>query len=209
MGRWYFDKKDTVENCRSVSISFLRKNGYFGCSWPQWIVWTNRDGEQTAGMAVSVHTAQDETCVSLSYTMTDHNTGEATVFDDKVQLVTAPCHFGGVRWWFICPLAANGVYCGRWVGILYRAPQADYCGCRHCHNLSYDSRNESRRGHIACMGHYLALDRQMEKLREQISHWTYRGIPTRKARRLHILEARMVAYSRTHLDFLNDGPGPT
>ncbi len=26
MGRYYYDKKDTVEDCRSVSISFLRKH---------------------------------------------------------------------------------------------------------------------------------------------------------------------------------------
>jgi len=29
--------------------------------------------------------------------------------------------------------------------------------------------------------------------------WTYRGMPTRKARRLHALEARLDAYGETHL----------
>ena len=28
MGRYYWDKKDTVEDCKSVSISFLKKHGY-------------------------------------------------------------------------------------------------------------------------------------------------------------------------------------
>jgi hypothetical protein len=45
----------------------------------------------------------------------------------------------------------------------------------------------------------MALDRQMEKLREKTSRRTYRGVPTRKARRLQILEARLNAYGRTHL----------
>jgi hypothetical protein len=49
------------------------------------------------------------------------------------------------------------------------------------------------------MGHYMALDRQMEKLREKTNRWTYRGRPTRKARRLQILEARLEDYGRTHL----------
>ncbi len=76
--------------------------------------------------------------------MTEGNTGKETHFDYRVQLVTTSCHLGGVRWWFIRPLTKNGVYCGRRVGVLYRAPRADYYGCRHCYDLSYESRNERR-----------------------------------------------------------------
>jgi len=199
MGRWYCDKKRTVEGCKSISMSFLRKNGYFASSWPQGIVWTNRLGEETASMTVMMHTVQDENYIRLMYTMTDRNTGKETHCDYKVQLETTPCHFGGLRWWFICPLSVNGVRCGRRVSVLCRAPRADYYGCRHCYNLSYESRNEPRHGRFAYMGHYMALDRQMEKLREQTNRWTYRGRPTRKARRLQILEARLEDYGRTHL----------
>jgi hypothetical protein len=30
-----------------------------------------------------------------------------------VRLVTTPCHLGGVRWWFTCPLSRNGAACRR------------------------------------------------------------------------------------------------
>ncbi len=93
-------------------------------------------------------------------------------------------------------LSRHGVYCGRRVGVLYRAPWADYYGCRHCYNLSYESRNESRHGRLAFIGHVLTLARRVKKLREQRRRWTYRGMPTRKAQRLHILEARLDACSR-------------
>jgi len=32
--------------------------------------------------------------------MTDRNIGKETHVDDQVELVTTPCHRGGVRWWF-------------------------------------------------------------------------------------------------------------
>jgi hypothetical protein len=180
-------------------MPFLRRNGYFDRPGPQSIVWKNRFGEQTASMTVMVHTSGGENYLRLCYTMTDRDTGKETHFDYKVQLEATPCHFGGARWWFICPLSRNGVHCGRRVSVLYRAPRADYYGCRHCYNLSYESRNESRHGRLACMGRYMALDRQMERRREHMSRWTYRGRSTRNARRLLILENRLAVYGRTHL----------
>jgi hypothetical protein len=199
MGRWHFDKKDTVEDCRSIGISFLRKFGYLSGFQSGRIVWTNCDGEETASMGAIASTSDGEGYVRLSYTMTNRNTGKETSFDYKVELVTTPCNLGGVRWWFICPLSRNGVYCGRRVGVLYRAPGADYYGCRHCYNLSYESRNERRHGRIAYMGHFLTLSTRLKKLLEQTNRWTYRGMPTWKAQRLYALKARLDAYGETHL----------
>lgn len=198
MGRWYCDKKRTVENCKSISVSFLRKNGYFASPWPQGIVWTNRLGKETASMTVSVHTSDDENYIRLIYTMTDRDTGKEAHFDYRVQLVTTPCNLGGVRWWFICPLSTNGVYCGRRVAKLYRAPRANYYGCRHCYNLSYESRNERRGGRLGFLGHCLTLSERVEKLRKQTKRWTYDGVPTRRARQLQALESRLNAYGKAY-----------
>ncbi len=199
MGRWYSDKKDTVEDCRTVSIAFLRKYDYF-CGWRSGTIsWTNWYGEKTASIGVTVCTADGENYAQFQYTHTQRSTGEKTECDYRVQLVTTPCHLGGVRWWFICPLSRNGAPCGRRVGTLYCPPGGKYYGCRHCYNLSYESRNEARHGRFAYMNRYMTLDRRMEKLREQTNRRTYRGQPTRKARRLQILETRLYAYGETHL----------
>jgi hypothetical protein len=199
MGRYYYDKKDTVEDCRSVSIAFLRKYDYF-CGYRSGVIsWKNYYGEEAGSIGVTVSTMDGENYARFQYTHTCRSTAEKTECDYRVPLVTTPCHLGGVRWWFICPLTRNGAYCGRRVGKLFLPPGGRYYGCRHCYDLSYESRNESRHGRFACMGRYLTLDRQMEKAREQMSRWTYRGQPTRKARRLHVLEARMDAYGRAHL----------
>lgn len=199
MGRWYFDKKDTVEDCRSVSIAFLKKHDYFCGYRSGTISWTNWQGEQTASIGVTVCTTDGENYVRFQYTNTRRSTGEKTECDYKVRLVTTPCHLGGVRRWFICPLSHNGVPCGRRVGKLYCPPGSMYYGCRHCYNLSYESRNESHRGRFAHMSHFLTLDKRREKLLKEMKRWTYRGKPTRKARRLDALEIRIEAYGQNHL----------
>ena len=190
MGRYYYDKKDTVEACRSVSILFLRKHDYFcGCR-SGGIAWKNFYGEETSSIGIVVSTLDDDNYVRFQYTTTDRNTGEKTKYDYKVQLTTTPCNLGGVRYWFICPLSKKGVYCGRRVAKLYKAPGASYFGCRHCYNLSYESRNETRSGMFGAFGGVLRVERQMEELRSQINRWTYQGRPTRKVRKLNRLERK-------------------
>jgi len=129
--------------------------------------------------------------VKFNYTVTDRNTGEKTDYDYKVQLTTTPCNLGGVRYWFICPLSKNGVYCGRRVAKLYCAPGTNYYGCRHCYNLSYERRNESRHGKFGVLGAFLKVDRQIKELNKSIKRWTWSGRPTRKVRKLQALEQKM------------------
>ena len=62
-----------------------------------------------------------------------------------VRLQTTALHWGGLRWWFTCPLGVNGKACGRRVQKLYLPHAGQYFGCRHCYHLSYDSRNEDAR----------------------------------------------------------------
>ena len=202
MGSYYGSKKDTVEDCRSVSISFLKKHDYFCGFRSGGIVWKNCYGEETSSISVTVSTMYGDTYVRFQYTSTDRHSMEKTDYDYKVWLTTTPCYFGGVRYWFICPLNKNGVYCGRRVGVLYKAPGASYFGCRHCYNLSYDSQNETRSGMFGAFGGVLRTDRKIEELQSQIKRWTWRGRPTRKVRRLEKLErqeSRHLALSRPYL----------
>ena len=73
----------------------------------------------------------------VKYTIT--RTGEQ--FDYPIYLRTTVPPYGGLKWWFICPFA-----CGRRVRKLYLPPGAKCYECRHCHNLSYVSRNDGKYG---------------------------------------------------------------
>ena len=194
MGRYYFDKKDTVEDCRSVSISFLKKGDYFCGYRSGGIVWKNCYGEETSSIGVAVSTMDGDNYVRFQYTTTDRNTGEKTEYDYKVRLTTTRCNFGGVRYWFVCPLTRDSVYCGRRVAKLYKAPGGKYFGCRYCYNLSYESRNESRLGRFGQLGYLLKAERQIKELKAQIKRHFYNGKPTKKLRRLLMMQNRLNAY---------------
>jgi hypothetical protein len=180
MGRYYRDKKDTVEDCRSVSISFLRKHDYF-CGYRTGRIYrTNSLGEETGSIGIIVDVTE-EPHVRFKYTLTDRYSGEKTEYDYSVRLTTTTCNYGGLRYWFMCPLSKNGIYCGRRVAKLYEPPAAVYFGCRHCHNLSYESRNEPRLARFGGIGYPLKAETQFEDLYEQIKRWNYRGKPTKES----------------------------
>ena len=90
--------------------------------------------------------------------------------------------------------AKKSVFCGQRVAKLYKAPGANYFGCRHCYDLTYESRNESRLGRIGQLGYFLNAERQIEELRAKIKRDFYAGKPTKKFRRLLKMQNRLNAY---------------
>ena len=193
MGRYYVDAKTTVEQATQLSIFKLKEFGLLHGYAATTLTWTRRlSGKQNSvGIIVNI---EDEPYVEVNYTITDRNAGEKTDYDYKICLTTTPCHFGGVRYWFICLLSKNGVYCGRRTGTLYLASGGKYFGCRHCYELSYESRNECRLGRFGSIGYPLVAERKIGELYRQIKRWTWQGKPTRKVRTLKALEAKMDTY---------------
>ena len=192
MTRYYWNKKDTVEECRDIGISWLKEHGYFCGYRSGTVVWKSSDDEEVGSIGIDVSVMDGDNYARFHYTITELSTGEKTKYDYKVTLTTTPCHFGGVRYWFICPLSKNGVYCGRRVAKLYRAPNADYYGCRHCYNLSYESRNQARSGMFGHLRHLIRAEEQCEKLSSETKRWTYRGRLTKKARKLLALQQSLM-----------------
>lgn len=192
MGRYYWDKKNTAEDCTSLSISKLKEFDLLTGCCSTTLTWTRSlsGHKSSVGLIVDI---LNEPHIKLNYTITDRD-GNKTDYDYKVALTTTQRNFSGKRYWFICPLSVNGVFCGRRVGRLYLSPGGNYFGCRHCYNLSYESRNESRLGRIGQLGYLLKVDKQYEDLRDTVKRWTYKGRPTKKARKLHALEAKLNAY---------------
>ena len=195
MGRYYFDAKTTVEEATQLSIFKLKEFGLLRGFAATTLTWTRRLSGHKSSIGILVNTG--ELYVKVNYTVTDRNTGDRTDYDYRISLTTTPCHFGGVRYWFICPLIKNGVYCGRRTGTLYLASGGNYFGCRHCYDLSYESRNESRLGRFGSIGYPLVAERKIDELYSQIKRWRWRGKPTKKARKLQALEAKLNAYQNS------------
>ena len=118
--------KTKVDGLKSVDLRVLRRAGALlvGCvSVIQWF----RQGHYLGEFQVTAATDQ----LTISYS-TQHNVTQI------VKLTYTPCHFGSQRPWMACPRCSSRVM------LLYVA--ATGLGCRHCFNLTYQSRNE---GHVA------------------------------------------------------------
>ena len=65
--------------------------------------------------------------------------------DYTVRMVPAVPHYGGTRWYFLCPLVVNGKACLRRVSKLFLPHGGLYFGCRTCYGLAYTSSQESHK----------------------------------------------------------------
>jgi hypothetical protein len=131
MARWYYDKRDTVEDCRVLAVGNLRRRGALRAGMVGASYWYR--GEQRTG---SIGWYCDGTALWLDYTVTPRAGGEKIAFHYPVQLVRTPQPFGGERVWFTCPS------CQQSVVKLYLAPAMHEFWCRRCLGLSYRSRQE-------------------------------------------------------------------
>lgn len=164
-----------------LSIFWLKKNGYFSIKngWETGgIKWTYGLNGNENSINFTIYTNPDEgDYIELRYTQTNRETDGKEDLDYKVKLTTTPCNYGGVRYWFVCPLIKNGEYCGKRVGVLYGIGK--YFGCRHCGNLAYASqfRGGNFRGGSVCLP-------DLERAEKEIKRYYYNGKETRKYRRL-------------------------
>ena len=142
MGWWSYSDRRTVEECKSITTKFLNGHSYFDGGIRRGSMNWSRNGEQTGDINFVVSTAKGDEFIRFRYTVTDRYSGEKTEVDYKARLDSTPCHFGGRRWWFICPLIVSGRACNRRVGALYSGDGV-YFGCRHCHDLTYQSSKQS------------------------------------------------------------------
>jgi hypothetical protein len=132
MGRWGGYGRRTVEQTRSVDIDELRRAGYVGKPRATW--WVHRQRLYRAGIRPS---NWQDTSITLD--------------GQSLRVVRMPWHFGGQRVHFLCA-------CGRTVRNLY-APRGHPWRCRHCYQLTYATRQASRR-------HRLLIKAQ--KIRERL-----------------------------------------
>jgi len=142
--RFTYSRKTTVEDCRVLSAARLMRLGMLRSNlhWPGSVTWTNTaTGEKVSSIGFDADTGDDSGSARLHYT----RTGDGEAVDYRVSLTTTALPWGGRRWWFICPLTVGGRYCGRRVGKLYLPPGGRYFGCRHCHDLTYTSCQESHK----------------------------------------------------------------
>lgn len=104
--------------------------------------WT-RDGVATG----NIHVVVEAGAVRLIYSIRDH-ADQWRDASQTVTIATTPCHYGGSRPWFTCPIC-----CDR-AGVLYL--RAGRFACRRCNRIAYQSQSGSERDRICKRYHRLA-----------------------------------------------------
>lgn len=145
-GRAVLDRKAKVNEAFWLDAAQLRLTGLFektcgdniALSWKQ-------EQETVASIGCKLYPQPGGlTVLQLSYAVSQRSSGERQSLNYAVRTVVTPCHFGGVRHWFICPLSKNGKACNRRCRILYLPHGGTYFGCRECYELTYESRQRHR-----------------------------------------------------------------
>lgn len=173
--------KAEADSLNKLDIHWLRREGVLeNHSWKsRTITWTHRPSDRQSSISIEASlTEEDGDYVRLTYNVTDRVDDSKEKIDYKVLLTSTPCHLGGVRYWFTCPLIANRGYCGRRVAKLYFLGK--YFGCRHCHQLTYESRKLS--GMWKAVGSVISLPEIDERLHKIRTHY-YAGKMTKRYRR--------------------------
>ncbi len=135
-GGWHrFDKKTTTDECQSIDVRYLHRNGLLQPGHSFSLRWSQA-GKQIGSIGGVAH--EDDDRVTFFYRHRSGGSGgDWEDVRETVALEWTACDFGGERPWFVCP----GARCGRRVAVLYGPGR--YFLCRHCYDLVYESQREN------------------------------------------------------------------
>lgn len=141
-GSWYrHSKKTTLEETKRIDVRYLHQHGYLTDHCRGTLSW-QRNGEPSG--LINYEHCNGTIILSYRYKF---NGGEWENVKQVIQVLTTPCHYGGVRKWLECPL------CKRRVGIL--SGNGKYFACRHCYKLPYASQREGKYDRLISAKHKL------------------------------------------------------
>jgi len=140
-------------------------------SWKwNWNIWVEVDKWET-NWFLRVH-----------FTQTSHD-WEKKYLDYKIPLVSTPCNYWGIRWWFLCPCKWNRC------SILYKQNNWIFAS-RKTLDLCYPEQKESKRSRY--MGYLMWRPfNNMYLLKDKIKYQFRNWKPTRKMRRFLKLHSQM------------------
>jgi hypothetical protein len=136
---WRKPKKAVVEGRETLDINRWKREGILksGTRQSGMLEWSFVSGRSSQiGFKVDM-THTSNAFVELSYQI-----GDVPV-RYWIDLVATVPNFGGVRWWFVCPIVRPACL-GR-AAKLYLASPSRHFGCRECQGLTYTSCQQSRR----------------------------------------------------------------
>lgn len=152
-GRAVTRRKLRVEETHRLDIAHLKRAGHLHASPGTAWLHTQEFPFRTSQV---LYTVASNTSGPYAIVVGHEVEGTKNTGAYPVKLESTPCHFGGTRLWFRCPLVVNGGACRRRCRVVYR-PAGSLFGCRECHQLTYQSRQQHRDPWYEGFGRTLAL----------------------------------------------------
>jgi hypothetical protein len=152
-GRWnHHERKRTTEECSTLDVGDLPRDMLDGGTLSGVLRALRFDGERSVlRVSWALELVGESPVLTLSYRPHGpRRRAEGRELIERVRLLTTKPHFGGARWWFVCPFQLDGEACQRRVGKLYLPPGQSRFGCRRCHDLTYKSSQEGHRYDRLC-----------------------------------------------------------
>ena len=177
MPRYYYpNARNTTEKTKSISIFWLKKEGYLnGVKNEGFLSWRRRDVvSDPICFLIDIKENKNESCI--------HIQSPGNNFLHTYRLLPFPCFLGGHRWFFECRTTRNDDNCGKRVCILYE--NNGKFVCRDCANLSYQSCNEPK---LYRQDPFRIITRANKacEIKSKTRKETYKGKLTRKYRRIN------------------------
>jgi hypothetical protein len=175
-GRAVHRRKVRVDKCHRLDLAQLRRDGALrpdpGRAW-------RSTQEFNWGLSVLLYAVVCDSSRPVAFVLAhDVTGGTAEGHAYPVELTSTPCHFGGSRLWFRCPLLTSGGACRRRCRTLFLPYGASHFGCRECHRLTYRSRQQHRDWWYESVSRSMAL--QDEEARRPV--WTLSSEQRRRRR---------------------------
>ncbi len=190
------EKKTPVERCAKLSIFVFRKAGALKHLFTSTYTWENY-----SSVWFSVFLDGKSSYIDVSYTFEPD-----LDFHYKIKLTKAFCKFGGSRWWFRCPNKRGSKICNKRVAMLYLPPYKEIFACRHCYNLTYESRNlygmDKKFGRAIP---FPVLDREEESIKRTF----YRGVLTKRYKKHRDKCRKNIEHIRKRQEFYKKRLGMT
>ena len=141
--QYFFGKKTTVEDSMVLTARAFKPFMDYGPGTAFTMNWTQGE-EKVASISFTLE-EKTGSGRSLRFSYTVGKGENARAADYLVRIEKTAPHFGGVRWYLLCPLMVNGRPCLRRSSKLYLPPGGLYFGCRECYGLTYTSCQESHK----------------------------------------------------------------
>lgn len=138
---YYWEWKNSVEDYpKNIDINFLKKYWYLDkwVNFKSWnLYWTKNNWESNWNIWIEINKWENNWYIRVYFTQTSYDWVKKQL-DYKINLVSTPCNYWWVRYWFLCPCKSNR--CSK----LYLQNNWIFAS-RETLNLCYDEQKKSKR----------------------------------------------------------------